>query len=67
MADMYYAITIEGREMISAAEDPEVARHWATQYTSETGMKAVVVKAMEFYKAGYRVPKKDVDLEDFKP
>ncbi len=67
MADMYYAVTIEGREMIASSEDRKVAQRWAAQYSGETGMRAVVVKAIEFYAGGYRIPDKDINLEDFKP
>lgn len=64
---MYYAVTIEGREMIAASEDPGVARYWAVQYTKETGGKAVVVRALEFYEGGHRVAQKDVNVKRFKP
>lgn len=67
MPDMYYTVSVEDREMIAASEDPGVARYWAVQYTKETGGRAVVCKAMEFYAEGHRIPQKDVDNENFKP
>ncbi len=67
MPTMYYAVTVPGREMISSSKTITVPRYWAKKYTEEAGGRAIVVKAVEYYAGGYRVPDKGVDVEDFMP
>ncbi len=64
---MYYAISIDSLQVIADSEHLDGPRYWAKKFGEETGEKVVVVKAMEFYKAGQLLPKEEVNLEDFQP
>lgn len=64
---MYYAISIQSMQIIADGESLDSPRYWAKKYGEETGEKVVVVKAVEFYKAGHRIPNKEVNPKDFQP